>query len=120
MFPAYSVAGFGVAVALTHSMICEKQILAPLFEEESKVLEKEEIKKVTRGMFHLPSFVWASLGVAVLVNRNSEEGLIVPALASTVYGLSGIGNLICTKRIHPGGVLLLLAAACCIWDIKSH
>jgi len=109
---------FGVLVAVAHSIIGERRVLGPLFRESTTgMLSSPPMRNLTRAMFQLHTLVWAGLGIAVLINRLQGGGDVVVYLAIIIFTVSGVGNLAALRQPHPGGILLLLAAASSAADL---
>ncbi|MEP2101549.1 MAG: hypothetical protein ABJP02_02855 [Parasphingorhabdus sp.] len=107
-----------VTVAAAHFILGEQAVLKPLFAEPTQgILSAPTMRHLTWAMFQLHSLVWGSLGVAVLLNRLQGGGDLIGYLAILIFAISGIGNFAALRRPHPGGILLLLAAATTAADI---
>ncbi len=114
---AAAVAALAVATAIGHSLIGERRIFPALYAEpRTGVLASRPTRAVLRAVFHLPSFAWVVLGMAVLVARLDGGDRIVSAVAALIFASAGIGNLVALRRLHPGGVMMLVAAALTIAD----
>lgn len=115
---AIATAIIAVTVAAAHFNLGERVILKPLFAEPTDgLLSSPNMRHLTWAMYQLHSLVWASLGIAVLVNRLQGGGDLIAYLAILIFTISGIGNFAALRRPHPGGILLLLAAATTAADI---
>ncbi|MEP3225023.1 MAG: hypothetical protein ABJO01_03535 [Parasphingorhabdus sp.] len=118
---ALSAAIVATIVAAAHFILGQKLVLGPLLNEQTEgVLAAPTLQHLTWAMYQLHSVVWASLGIAVLVNRLHAGGALIGYLAIFIFVLSGVGNFIALRRPHPGGILLLLAAALTAADIWVH
>jgi len=118
MLFAYVAALLGVVVAMAHYVIGYRVVLQPLFREQtSGILAAKPMRDLTWAMFQLHSLVWATLGVAVLVNRWQGGSDLIVYLAILIFTVSGLGNLLVLRRPHPGGIMLLFAAAASAADI---
>jgi hypothetical protein len=118
MLFAYVTALLGVVVAIAHFIIGDRAVLQPLFREPtSGILAAKPMRDLTWTMFQLHSLVWAALGVAVLVNRWQGGSDLIVYLAILIFTVSGLGNLLVLRRPHPGGIMLLFAAAASAADI---
>ncbi|MEH6758087.1 MAG: hypothetical protein V7676_11280 [Parasphingorhabdus sp.] len=115
---AIGTAVTAVIVAAAHFVLSARAVLKPLFAEPTKgVLAVSAMRDLTWVMFQLHSFVWASLGIAVLLNRLESGSHMIGYLAILIFTASGIGNFAALRRAHPGGLLLLFAAALSAADI---
>jgi hypothetical protein len=118
MLFAYVAALLGVVVAMAHYVIGYRVVLQPLFREQtSGILAAKPMRDLTWTMFQLHSLVWAVLGIAVLVNRWQGGSDLIVYLAILIFTVSGLGNLLVLRRPHPGGIILLFAAAASAADI---
>lgn len=118
---AIIVAVLGLVVAVAHSVLGEKVILGPLYREQtSGLLAARATRDIIRAVFHVPSLVWAGLGIAVLLNRLQSGSDLLPVTAAIIFALSGIGNLAALRRPHPGGLILLAMAFATIADIRFN
>ncbi|GEM_PF-975346 len=118
MLFAYVAALLGVVVAIAHYVIGYRVVLQPLFREQtSGILAAKPMRDLTWTMFQLHSLVWAALGIAVLVNRWQGGSDLIVYLAILIFTVSGLGNLLVLRRPHPGGIMLLFAAAASAADI---
>lgn len=118
---AYAAALLGTVVAIAHFIIGDRAVLQPLFREQTGgILAAKPMRDLTWAMFQLHSLVWAALGIAVLVNRLQGGGDLVAGLAMLIFTVSGVANLLVLRRPHPGGILLLLAAAASAADIAFN
>jgi hypothetical protein len=121
MLFAYAAALLGVVVAIAHFIIGDRVVLQPLFREQTGgILAAKSMRDLTWAMFQLHSLVWATLGIAVLVNRLQGGSDLVVYLAMLIFIVSGVANLLVLRRPHPGGILLLLAAAASAADIAFN
>ena len=121
MLFAYAAALLGVVVAIAHFVIGDRVVLQPLFREQSGgILAAKPMRDLTWAMFQLHSLVWAALGIAVLVNRLQGGSDLIAGLAMLIFTVSGLANLLVLRRPHPGGILLLLAAAASAADIAFN
>ena len=105
-----------LATGLGHSWLGERVLLGPLEKEGGRVFAHRDKRAIFRAVFHLPSLLWILLGAAVLVNRLQQGGELLPLVAALAFSVSGVANLIALRRPHPGGLLLLAAAALCVID----
>ena len=121
MLFAFAAAVLGTVVAIAHFIIGDRVVLQPLFREQTGgILAAKPMRDLTWAMFQLHSLVWAALGIAVLVNRLQGGGDLVAGLAMLIFTVSGLANLLVLRRPHPGGILLLLAAAASAADIAFN
>ena len=121
MLFAFAAALLGTVVAIAHFVIGDRVVLQPLFREQSGgILAAKPMRDLTWAMFQLHSLVWAALGIAVLVNRLQGGNDLVAGLAMLIFTVSGLANLLVLRRPHPGGILLLLAAAASAADIAFN
>ncbi|WP_422345545.1 hypothetical protein [Parasphingorhabdus sp.] len=115
---AIATAIIAVTVAAAHYILGERVVLKPLFAEPTEgLLSAPSMRRLTWAMFQLHSLVWASLGIAVLLNRLQGGSDLIGYLAILIFTTSGIGNFAALRRPHPGGILLILAAATSAADI---
>lgn len=115
---AIATAIIAVTVAAAHYILGERVVLKPLFAETTHgLLAAPTMRHLTWAMFQLHSLVWASLGIVVLLNRLQGGSDLIAYLAILIFTTSGIGNFAALRRPHPGGILLLLAAATTAADI---
>lgn len=115
---AYAAALLGVAVAIAHYIIADRVVLQPMFREQrGGILAAKPMRDLTWAMFQLHSLVWAALGIGVLVNRMQGGSDLVVYLAILIFTVSGLANLLALRRPHPGGIIILLAAAASAADI---
>ena len=121
MLFAFAAALLGTVVAIAHFIIGDRAVLQPLFREQTGgILAAKTMRDLTWAMFQLHSLVWAALGIAVLVNRLQGGSDLVAGLAMLIFTVSGLANLLVLRRPHPGGILLLLAAAASAADIAFN
>ena len=121
MLFAFAAALLGTVVAIAHFIIGDRVVLQPLFREQTGgILAAKTMRDLTWAMFQLHSLVWAALGIAVLVNRLQGGSDLVAGLAMLIFTVSGLANLLVLRRPHPGGILLLLAAAASAADIAFN
>ncbi|MEM9422808.1 MAG: hypothetical protein AAF986_09945 [Pseudomonadota bacterium] len=111
-------AGLTVAVALMHSLLGGRRLIAPLLSWEGfpSILGAKERARVTlRFGWHLLSVNWVAMaGVLVLMHQ-------VPALKSDaflwmmsgVFGLSGLIAIIFSQGRHLSWVMFLPVAVLC-------
>ncbi len=121
MFAAASVAILGSTIGILHSMIGERRILGPLYAEtQTGILRPRATQAIVRAVWHLPSIVWAVLGIAVYYSRLVGGLPILTFVAAALFAISGAANLIALRRLHMGGLLLLATSALCLIDWQIH
>jgi hypothetical protein len=109
---ATGVAILGIATAVGHSVISECAILGPLYAgSPGGILRSRATRSVIRAVFHMPSLMWAVLGIAVLLARLEGGNPLLSIVAATLFAASGVGNLAALRRPHFGGLMLVGAAA---------
>lgn len=114
---AAAVAVLATATAIGHSVLGEHKIFAPLFAEpRAGILRSRSTRTVLRGVFHLPSFTWTALGLAALAARLDGGDRKISIVAALIFASAGVANLAALRRPHPGGVMMLIAAALTIAD----
>ena len=114
---ASAVATLAVATAIGHSVIGERKIFAPLYAEPPVgLLKSRPLRAVLRGVFHLPSFAWVILGLAVLLARLDGGNRMISVVAALIFASAGIGNHVALRRPHPGGLMMLVATALTVVD----
>ena len=105
------------ATPVGHSWLGEKLVVGPLLRSEPlpPVLKPEINRRLVRWVWHLPSAIWAVLGLYILwaalagaMTQNAAVAL------GTVFAVSGLANMGATRRVHFGWVLLFGIAAC-LW-----
>lgn len=113
----------GVASAAGHSWLSERYVLRPLLaESDSRVLASPAMRRLMRAVWHLPSASWALTGVLTygfvhhgMVNDLTASQSAPPVwfvvYGALVYGLPAAANAWALRKVHPGNVLLSLAAA---------
>ena len=117
---AAAAAVLGIAGAVGHSIVGERQILGPLYAgNPGGVLKSRRTRAILRAVFHMPSLAWAVLGIGVLVGRLEGGNQLLSIIALIVFAASGIGNLAALRRPHFGGLILLGAAAMTLADMVS-
>jgi hypothetical protein len=117
---AAGAAILGVAAAIGHSLIGERKILGPLYAgNPGGVLKSRSTRAIIRAVFHMPSLVWAVLGIAVLVAHIEGGNPLLGIVAAILFTGSGIGNLAALRRPHFGGLMMLGAAALTLADLTS-
>jgi hypothetical protein len=115
---AAAAAVLGIAGAIGHSMIGERQILGPLYAgNPGGVLKSRRTRAILRAVFHMPSLAWAVLGLGVLAGRLEGGNQLVSIIAVIVFTASGVGNIAALGRPHFGGLILLGAAAMTLADL---
>jgi hypothetical protein len=115
---AAGAAVLGIACAIGHSLISERKLLRPLYAEpRGGLLAARSMRDITRGIFHMPSMVWAVLGIAVLAARIEGGNQLLSIVAAIIFTASGLGNLTALRRPHIGGLMILGAAALTLADL---
>ena len=118
---AAGAALLGIAGAVGHSVIGERTIFGPLYAGTPVgILRSRPTRAIIRAVFHLPSVVWAVLGIAVLVAHIEGGNRLLDIVAVIVFAVSGIGNLAALRRPHFGGLLMLAAAALTLADLAGR
>ena len=109
---ALGAAALGLFAGIAHSVIGERTIFRPLqLEEQGGVLRGRSTRAIVRAVWHIPSFVWIVLALALLLHGNGPASWAVGTIAAVVFAGSGIGNIAALRKPHFGGITLLLAAA---------
>jgi hypothetical protein len=115
---AAGVAALSIVGAVAHSVISERKFLRPLFAEpRTGLFASRSARAITRGIFHMPSMVWAVLGIAVLAARIEGGNQLLSIVAAIIFTASGLGNLTALRRPHIGGLMILGAAALTLADL---
>jgi hypothetical protein len=115
---AAGAAALGIAGAIGHSVIGERQILGPLYAgNPGGVLKSRRTRAILRAVFHMPSMAWAVLGLGVLAARLEGGNQLLSIVATILFAGSGIGNLVALRQLHFGGLILLGAAALTLADL---
>lgn len=102
-----------IMVSIGHSWTGEKKLMGPLLAEagETGVLRHVSSRRVLRGVFHLPSVAWGFMGMMTLyLAREGDVNIALLYFFVPVYTLSGLANLWATRVVHPGWILLFIAA----------
>ena len=126
MTALHAAAILAVMAAFGHSFLSERLFLRPLRARSSgasaagSIAEPGRMRLVTL-MFHMPSLFWAVMAVCLLALApvTDSSTRFVFNLFAGVFLLSGLGNFWATRRIHPGGVVLLLAGACVLGSLYA-
>ena len=109
-----AIAGF--ASAIGHSYLSERFVLRPLFVEPQGVLKVAATRRITRAVWHLPSFAWTQVAAATLWLALSPQALDANAQALLVYfgvgiyATAALYNALGLRRPHVGNILLTIAA----------
>ena len=121
IFLAAAVATLGVATAIGHSTLSERLFLRPLFAgPQDGFFAKAATRDITRAVFHIPSLTWGVLGLAVLLARLCGSSTLLSLSAAVIFAGSGIANIAALRRAHPGGLMLIAAAALTFMDWALH
>lgn len=106
-----AIATLSLLTAAGHSWLGEARIFGSLYAQPlAGILQSRAMRDVIRVVFHLPSIMWAALGIAILINGTAPNAPLYGA-AIAIFAASGIGNLVSLRMPHPGGLMLLAAAA---------
>lgn len=103
-----------IFVSLGHSILSEKKLIGPLLAEagDTGVLRHASTRRVLRGVFHLPSVAWSFMGLmTIYLAQQGTMNIALLYFFVPVYIISGLANLFATRVIHPGWILLFIAAA---------
>jgi hypothetical protein len=109
-----AIAGFGSAIG--HSYLGERFVLRPLFADPQGVLKVAATRRITRWVWHLPSFAWAQVAAATLWLALSPQALDANAQALLayfgvgIYAAAAFFNALGLRRPHVGNILLSIAA----------
>ena len=107
-----TLAALGTAVG--HSWIGEAKILRPLYAEprQGGVLEKPDMRRILRAVFHLPSLAWALTGILTFgfVWHGTTPPIWFMVFGAALYGFSAIANFWGLRRLFIGNILLTIAA----------
>lgn len=100
-----------------HSWLGEKHLVGPLLSAEPlpPVLRPAINRRLVRWVWHLPSAIWAVLGLYIL--WAAVAGAMTQSISvvlGVVFAISGLANMGATRRVHFGWVLLFAIAAC-LW-----
>jgi len=110
-------AALACATPAGHSWLGEKFVVGPLLMSDPlpPVLKPAINRRLVRWVWHLPSAIWAVLGVYILWAALADAMTQGAALViGAVFAVSGLANLGATRRVHFGWVLLFGIAAC-LW-----
>jgi succinate dehydrogenase hydrophobic anchor subunit len=113
--PFYLVAVvLALFAAAAHSWLGEKLILGPLLKTDPlpSTLKPAINRRLVRAVWHLPSAIWAAIGIYVLwamlaQSLNGETAIMLGA----IFAVSGVANLAAVRRIHFAWATLFAIAA---------
>jgi hypothetical protein len=120
MTATYLAAGLALLAAIGHSYLSEILFLRPLHAETEAagVFSDSAAKRLASAMFHLASVCWAGTAVSMLLlDPRAAGSRATLAIYAFIYALSGLGNFWVAGKPHPGGILLLSAAALTLFSI---
>lgn len=113
--PLYVLAGLlAFATAAGHSWLGEKFVIGPLLKSDPLpgVLKPEVNQRLVRYVWHLPSAIWAVLGIYVLwAGLAGAMTKPTAVLLGAVFVVSGLANMVAVRRFHFGWALLFSIAA---------
>lgn len=113
MFLELVVSGVaGALVGVLHSWVGERKFLPPVLNSTSPsgALKNATVRRVLRGVWHLPSVAWIGLGAALLfVGLTGQPSMVLAITAAGTFCVSSVTNLSATRVAHPGGILLGIA-----------
>lgn len=111
----YILAGLlAFATTAGHSWLGEKFVIGPLLASQPPppVLKATINRRLVRYVWHLPSIIWAVLGIYILWAAFAGGLGKSTALAlGAVFIVSGLANMAATRRFHFGWALLFSIAA---------
>lgn len=107
----------GLAAALGHAYLGERFVLRPMYagRGDNRVLANATLRRVIRGVWHLPSFAWATIAAASLwfaldTSRAPAPDQDAVYLGAAIYLTGAIANLYALRRPHIGNIALAMAA----------
>ena len=108
-----AAAALALATAVGHSVLSERVLLRALrAEAPAGVLGHPAARRLVVGMFHLPSVCWAGMAVSMLLLDPQAAGYRATLhIYAAIYALSAGVTFWGIRRPHPGGFLILSAAA---------
>ena len=122
MTALHLAAGLAFATAAGHSYLSERLFLRPLRAESASggVFADERARKLATAMFHLASLCWVGIAIGMLVlEPGSASSRSALPIYAGIYAISGFGNFWAVGRPHPGGILLLLASALILVELRA-
>jgi hypothetical protein len=109
-----AIAGFGSAIG--HSYLGERFVLRPMFSDPQGVLKVAATRRITRWVWHLPSFAWAQIAAATLWLAispgvfDANAHALLAYFGVGIYAMSAFFNALGMRRPHIGNILLGIAA----------
>ena len=105
----------GLGSAIGHSYLGERYVLRPMFAArgDNRVLGVASMRRVTRWVWHLPSFAWAQVALATLwlTLAAPAELRMFSYFGAAIYLTAALANLWAMRAPHVGNILLTIAAA---------
>jgi hypothetical protein len=115
MQPLYILAGLlAFATVVGHSWLGEKFVIGPLLASKPPppILMATVNRRLVRYVWHLPSAIWAVLGIYILWAGLAEAMTRPTAVVlGVVFVISGFANMAAVRRFHFGWALLFSIAA---------
>ncbi len=115
MQPLYILAGLlAFATVAGHSWLGEKFVIGPLLAGDPLpgILKPEVNRRLVRYVWHLPSAIWAVLGIyilwAALAGAMTKSTAVI---LGAVFLVSGLANMAAVRRFHFGWALLFSIVA---------
>lgn len=106
-----------ICISLAHSLIGERLLLIPLFQENSVKLfhKKPYMKMVLRFAWHITTIAWWGLALVIIdiANIENPSHLTVHSIAATLI-LTAIMIFSFTKGRHLAWIVFLTISGC-LW-----
>lgn len=113
--PLYILAGLLAFVTVAgHSWLGEKFVIGPLLKSEPLpgILKPPVNRRLIRYVWHLPSAVWAVLGIYILwAGLAGAMTKPTAVILGVVFAVSGLANMTAVRRFHFGWILLFSIVA---------
>lgn len=115
MQPLYILAALlAFTATVAHSWLGEKFVIGPLLASQPLpgVLKPAINRRLVRAVWHLPSAIWAVIGLYVLWAALAGAIAAETAIAlGAVFAVSGIANLAAVRRLHFAWAVLFSTTA---------
>ena len=116
-----SAGAVGAITGALHGALLHRRVIPPLLDARGRALvPAPPMRRMLIGLLHFSTFAWISGGLALIIAAlflPQAARLMAGVLVGSQFLYGAVGNFASLRRLHPGWILMSLAAAAIVWGM---